>query len=76
MENNLPTESKINIFEKSEFKIEINNKIFVDKNRGFGIDEYKRMCDIKFLIEDLHKKEKPQDMVDREEYRRFKYSIL
>ena len=25
--NNLPTESKINIFEKSEFKIEINNKI-------------------------------------------------
>ena len=58
--NNLPTESKINIFEKSEFKIEINNKIFVDKNRVLGSMNTKECVILNSLTEDLHNGENPR----------------
>ena len=58
--NNLPIESKINIFEKSEFKIEINNKIFVDKNRVLGSMNTKECVILNSLTEDLHNGENPR----------------
>ena len=58
--NNLPTESKINIFEKSEFKIEINNKIFVDKNRVLRSMNIKECVILNSLTEDLHNGENPR----------------
>ena len=58
--NNLPTENKINIFEKSEFKIEINNKIFVDKNRVLGSMNTKECVILNSLTEDLHNGENPR----------------
>mgnify|MGYP001219060075 FL=1 len=58
--NNFPTESKINIFEKSEFKIEINNKIFVDKNRVLGSMNTKECVILNSLTEDLHNGENPR----------------
>jgi len=58
--NNLPTESKINIFEKSEFKIEINNKIFVDKNRVLGSMNTNECVILNSLTEDLHNGENPR----------------
>ena len=58
--NNLPTENKINIFEKSEFKIEINNKIFVDKNRVLGSMNRNECVILNSLTEDLHNGENPR----------------
>ncbi len=58
--NNFPTESKINIFEKSEFKIEINNKIFVDKNRVLGSMNTNECVILNSLTEDLHNGENPR----------------
>ena len=58
--NNFPTESKINVFEKSEFKIEINNKIFVDKNRVLGSMNTKECVILNSLTEDLHNGENPR----------------
>ena len=58
--NNFPTESKINIFEKSEFKIEINNKIFVDKNRVLGSMNINECVILNSLTEDLHNGENPR----------------
>ena len=58
--NNLPTESKINIFEKSEFKIEINNKIFVDKNIVLRSMNIKECVILNSLTEDLHNGENPR----------------
>ena len=58
--NNLPTESKINIFEKSEFKIEINDKIFVDKNRVLRSMNIKECVILNSLTEDLHNGENPR----------------
>ena len=58
--NNLPTESKINIFEKSEFKIEINNKVFVDKNRVLRSMNIKECVILNSLTEDLHNGENPR----------------
>ena len=58
--NNFPTESKINIFEKSEFKIEINNKIFVDKNRVLGSMNTNECVILNSLTEDLHNGKNPR----------------
>ena len=58
--NNLPTESKINIFEKSEFKIEINNKIFVDKNIVLRSMNIKECVILNSLTEDLHNGKNPR----------------
>ncbi len=58
--NNLPTESKINIFEKSEFKIEINNKIFVDKNTVLESINTNKCVILNSLTEDLHNGENPR----------------
>ena len=58
--NNFATESKINIFEKSEFKIEINNKIFVDKNRVLGSMNTNECVILNSLTEDLHNGENPR----------------
>ena len=58
--NNFPTESKINVFEKSEFKIEINNKIFVNKNRVLGSMNTKECVILNSLTEDLHNGENPR----------------
>ena len=58
--NNFPTESKINVFEKSEFKIEINNKIFVDKNRVLGSMSTNECVILNSLTEDLHNGENPR----------------
>ena len=58
--NNFPTESKINIFEKSEFKIEINDKIFVDKNRVLGSMNTNECVILNSLTEDLHNGENPR----------------
>ena len=58
--NNFPTESKINVFEKSEFKIEINNKIFVDKNRVLGSMNTNECVILNSLTEDLHNGENPR----------------
>ena len=58
--NNFPTESKINVFEKSEFKIEINDKIFVDKNRVLGSMNTNECVILNSLTEDLHNGENPR----------------
>ena len=58
--NNFPTESKINVFAKSEFKIEINDKIFVDKNRVLGSMNTKECVILNSLTEDLHNGENPR----------------
>ena len=58
--NNFPTESKVNVFEKSEFKIEINDKIFVDKNRVLGSMNTNECVILNSLTEDLHNGENPR----------------
>ena len=58
--NNLPTESKINKFEKSDFKKEIDDTIFVDKNRVLESMNKKHCVILNSLTEDLHNGENPR----------------
>ncbi len=58
--NNFPTESKINKFEKSEFKIEIDDTTFVDKKRVLGSMNKKNCVILNSLTEDIHNGENPR----------------
>tara|TARA_A100000164_G_scaffold380088_1_gene426409 strand:- start:1099 stop:1983 length:885 start_codon:yes stop_codon:yes gene_type:complete len=58
--NNFPTESKINKFEKSEFKIEIDDTTFVDKKRVLGSMDKKNCVILNSLTEDIHNGENPR----------------
>ena len=58
--NGFPVESKINYFEKSDFKIKINDTIFVDKNRVLGSMNKKECVILNSLTEDIHNGENPR----------------
>ena len=58
--NGFPVESNINYFEKSKFKIEIDDTIFVDKNRVLGSMNKKQCVILNSLTEDIHNGENPR----------------
>ena len=58
--NGFPVESNINYFEKSKFKIEIDDTIFVDKNRVLGSMNKKECIILNSLTEDIHNGENPR----------------